>query len=82
MKRSLLTLLLTAFCFAAFSMDVPQQDTTKMKQQHARKMNKNMSGKKMKSWKKTDSMRKDTMSSQDTMNNKTGRMDSTVRPQK
>jgi hypothetical protein len=76
MKRSLLTLLLTAFCFAAFSMDVPQQDTTKTKQQHAKKMGKKSSSKKMKNWKKMDS------TGRDTMNNKTGKMDSTVRPQK
>lgn len=76
MKRSILTLLLTAFCITAFAMDVPQQDTTKVKQQHAKKMGKKSSKKKMKEWKKTDG------TGRDTMNNKTGRMDSTVRPMK
>ena len=76
MKRSLLTLLLTAFCFTAFAMDVPQQDTTKVKQQHAKKMAKKSSKKKMKDWKKTDG------TGRDTMNNKTGQVDSTVRPMK
>lgn len=73
MKRSLITLLLTAFCFTAFSVDVPQQDTTKMKQHHP-KMMKKTTNKKMKSWKKADTMGKDTM-------NKMGKMDSTIRPQ-
>jgi Flp pilus assembly protein TadB len=76
MKKSLLTLLMTAFCFAAFAMEVPQQDTTKVKQQHSKKSSQKSTGKKSKNWKKSDS------SKRDTMNNKTGRMDSTVRPQK
>lgn len=73
MRRTLITLLLTAFCFTAFSMDVPQQDTTKVKQHH-RKMMKKTTTKRTKLWKKTDTMGKDTMS-------KMGKMDSTIRPQ-
>lgn len=76
MKRSILTLLLAAFCITAFAMDVPQQDTTKVKQQHAKKMGKKTSKKKMKNWKKTDG------TGRGTMNNKTGQIDSTVRPMK
>ena len=75
MKRSILTMLLTAFCITAFAFHVPQQDTTKMKQHHA-KMAKQTSKKKMKDWKKADK------TGRDTMNNKTGRMDSTVKPMK
>jgi hypothetical protein len=74
MKKSLLTLLLTAFCFAAFAMEVPlQQDTTKVKQHQGKKMGKKSS--KTKSWKKTDSSSRDTTS-------KMGRTDSTQRPPK
>jgi hypothetical protein len=74
MKRSFLTLLLTAFCFTAFTMVVPQQDTSKMKQHHAKKMGKAGYGKKTRTWKKS------TSTSRDTMSRKSGKMDSTVKP--
>lgn len=75
MKKSLITLLLTAFCFTAFTMEVPQQDTTKMKQHHQKMMGKKTTSKKMRTWKKPDSMHKDTMT-------KMGKMHSTVKPKK
>jgi hypothetical protein len=70
MKKSLIALLLTAFCFTAFSMDVPQ-DTTKVKQHHS-KMSKKSSGKKSKAWKKADTTGRSM--------NKMGTADSTVKP--
>lgn len=69
-------MLLTAFCITAFAMGVPQQDTSKLKQQHHAKMAKNTSKKKMKNWKKANSTGKDTM------NNKAGGMHSTMKPAK
>jgi hypothetical protein len=74
MKKSLITMLLTAFCFAAFAMEVPQQDTTKVKQHHS-KMSKKSSAKKSKAGKKADTTGTGSM-------NRMGGKDSTMRSTK
>ncbi|KEQ28160.1 hypothetical protein [Pedobacter antarcticus] len=58
MKKSLITLLLTAFCWTAFAMSVPQQDTTRKKQDTTKRHDQKKKSK-MKNQSKKDSTWKD-----------------------
>ena len=72
MKKLITMMMLAAFCCSAYAIDVPQQDTTKTRQDTAKKSMKKKTDKK--TMKKKDWYRKDSLK------NKDPKRDTTVRP--
>ena len=74
MKKLLMILMMSAFCFSASAIDVPQQDTTKTSKDSTKKQMKK------KPTSKTKSMKKKSSSKKDSLKNKDNRTDTTMRP--
>jgi Flp pilus assembly protein TadB len=74
MKKLLMILTLSAFCFSASAMQSPQQDKTKTSQDSTKKQMKKKSATKTKGMKKKNSSKRDSLKNTDR------RTDTTTRP--